>query len=214
MFLSTFLFTSSTCLPCCGRLSALDVYTAGAESSDRAVRASHQSPFGEFHWPPVLVNWGSWKSFPCHVGLNEPTCGSDWRPVGSGHLIELLPELLLWLQVSEFGLGSFVYGSGTGPLMWPSLKFLGLWCFSTKSLLRKSSLVSLAPPSLSTLCDYSRVSDIGKGNLCIQLCNVVNYLFKATTSFKVLLQSNADFSLTKTNSLQNLGENRVLRDLC
>lgn len=52
-------------------VSVLDVYTAGAESSNWATRASNQSPFGEFHWPRFSWTWDSWKSFSCHVGLSK-----------------------------------------------------------------------------------------------------------------------------------------------
>lgn len=52
-----------------------------------------------------------------------------------------------------------------GPFMWPSLKFLGLWCFSTES----ASAVSLYP---RVITEYQTAPD----NLRIQLCHVVKYL--------------------------------------
>lgn len=61
--------------------------------------------------------------------------------------MELLPERMLWLKVSEFGLESFVYGFGTRPYMWVSLEFLGLWCLSTKS----ASLPHYSLPYVITL---------------------------------------------------------------
>ncbi|KAI9513886.1 hypothetical protein NQZ68_038660 [Dissostichus eleginoides] len=83
----------------------LDVYTAGAKSNDSAAWVSNESPFGEFHWPPVLLNSKQLEIVPLSRWLKQNPCGRGLKDCWVRILIELLPELLLWLEVSEFWAG-------------------------------------------------------------------------------------------------------------
>lgn len=155
MFLSTFLFTSSTCLPCCGRLCAGCLY-----SWSREQRLGHLSLARESLWRVSLA-----------PGPRE------LETAGNRSSVTFAETKTLWKRLQ----GCSVWTSYRTPAVvisqrvWAGTLCLRLW---HQALQFKVSgpvvLFHFSPTSLSTLHDYCRLSD----HLCIQLCCVS--IFKAS----------------------------------
>lgn len=112
----------------------------------------NESPFGEFHWPQVLVNSRQLEIVPLSRWLKtenlvEATEGlSDLDILSYSSLKSCCgykSESLVWEALSR--------ALAPGPLMWPEFKVSGPVVLFHQSLV---SLVSLARTLLSILCDY------------------------------------------------------------
>lgn len=141
-------------------VSALSVYTAGAESSDWAVGDGNESPFGEFDWPRFSWTPDSWKSFLCHVSLNKTLVEATEGMLGPDILSNSSPNACCGYK--SVSLGWEALSTALAPE--PSC---GRVCFSTKSAFL---------PHHSLPCVITVVSARAQIIYAILLWHVVKYL--------------------------------------